>query len=1149
MGLRSGGVGPAPTSRRRLHSSHATGDRASHVGTGAALPDALSWQGSSSLVPKHQPWAKLGRVDHPLREGQLSKILGKHARGAAPGGSPQGQAATQGSSKRSEAAPHAKGRDRYQRWEGMEGGPTHKAKWSPWHTHKDAREGAVVDAASTSRDAWQVPVRQSCAPGCSTHGSCNELLGRCDCPSERSGLECQHLSMAACRLFVTSAWHGLGAHSDDVSQGHGPHGLMSHVVHGRRQPGTDNHPLPQAPCAADVPLTCECAQQCAGVFVPPPAFCLAPPLDAAHGDTPPSDPALEVANTMVAAMEAGWGMAPFSPTAKSKVAYHAPTVDPLAPLQARAAQAGPDGAGASGYWKKLEQLQKWETHGMDAVAPRERWFLPPQRCPGRCSDRGYCSAASGTCRCFPPFVGEACERTREEPAEWCLNACNQRGRCRNGFCHCNAGYFGADCSLSYTKDGWHLRRWTSSDLWSPRTTYGLPRLQRLRPTLYIYDLPPLFNTAALRHLDMWATGAEGGLTQGHSALELALHARLLSSHHRVTVPEEADLFVVPLWPSARRVPMQEYAAAAVDYLRATWPAMWDRNNGADHVFVSAGDYGRCEGFAGDVAAVEEAEWAATAATRAKEGEMGGDFGGGKGGALGSARPRGAKYWSALAAGMEGEAPPPPLAQVARQLPSAAYLEDVIGAATFVTLFGDVGLTSEDLPLTKTGKRQAGDRTSRSAATETWSDSRGEGEGQGQDGSSDGEEAPSGSSCFAPYQDIVVPPLLPRALLRESPSPFWEASSQGARVSGAGQWPREVFALLPYGNLREDKGMGYAAAVSESGDLDSDSEEDVKGSAAASMSEEGGPGDSSDSVDGKDYADDGSSASASSSEEGWRRRLQAMEQGVASTGASGQGADVADASSSESSFSDDGRDSSDDGSSSSSSSSSWDGEEKEDGAERYAREWQRAQEEEDKKKAEEAKHAPTVGRRLLSVMEPEPGFRVLPAWVPEGELARIMASSVFCVVPQGRAWDWLLTLSILYGCIPVIVEAQPTVQPFESLLPYERFSLRLHVSQVAQLPLLLKSISQATVEAMQAELSCVWPHFVWSSVVGDAAGEDGEEDAFATLMMVLAAKVQAATGGSGDGTGILQPQMRTACYARGPRQQMPPDPHCRRPCFA
>ncbi|KAK3263955.1 hypothetical protein CYMTET_27275, partial [Cymbomonas tetramitiformis] len=72
------------------------------------------------------------------------------------------------------------------------------------HAHRSKTRQAIFNVleVTENRAPWirQVPAEDSsegCHPLCNIHGTCNEELGRCDCPSNRSGVDCSvHLHQA-----------------------------------------------------------------------------------------------------------------------------------------------------------------------------------------------------------------------------------------------------------------------------------------------------------------------------------------------------------------------------------------------------------------------------------------------------------------------------------------------------------------------------------------------------------------------------------------------------------------------------------------------------------------------------------------------------------------------------------------------------------------------------------------------------------------------------------------------------------------------------------------------------------------------------------------------------------------------------------------
>jgi hypothetical protein len=65
--------------------------------------------------------------------------------------------------------------------------------------------------------------------------------------------------------------------------------------------------------------------------------------------------------------------------------------------------------------------------------------------------------------CFEHWDGEHCDV--EEEAR-CMTHCSRRGDCVLGFCHCQEGFFGVDCSLTLSPDGRVQRQrwWEDTDL-------------------------------------------------------------------------------------------------------------------------------------------------------------------------------------------------------------------------------------------------------------------------------------------------------------------------------------------------------------------------------------------------------------------------------------------------------------------------------------------------------------------------------------------------------------------------------------------------------------------------------------------------------------------------------------------------------------
>ncbi|KXZ45290.1 hypothetical protein GPECTOR_56g386 [Gonium pectorale] len=140
----------------------------------------------------------------------------------------------------------------------------------------------------------------------------------------------------------------------------------------------------------------------------------------------------------------------------------------------------------------------------------------------------------------------------------CLNSCNRRGTCVAGFCHCNPGHYGADCSLSLGPDG------------KPVLLAGSGYTTRAkRPWVYVYELPPeLAGWFNFKRLDR--------------PLHLYFWQRLLSSGARTADGDAADYYLLPL--RQRSFSDSYLMEEAIQYVREHYP-WWNRTGGAKHMVI------------------------------------------------------------------------------------------------------------------------------------------------------------------------------------------------------------------------------------------------------------------------------------------------------------------------------------------------------------------------------------------------------------------------------------------------------------------------------------------------------------------------------------------------------------------------------------
>ncbi|GBF90972.1 exostosin-like glycosyltransferase [Raphidocelis subcapitata] len=171
---------------------------------------------------------------------------------------------------------------------------------------------------------------------------------------------------------------------------------------------------------------------------------------------------------------------------------------------------------------------------------------------------------------------------------------------------------------------------------------------------------------------------------------------------------------------------------------------------------------------------------------------------------------------------------------------------------------------------------------------------------------------------------------------------------------------------------------------------------------------------------------------------------------------------------------------------------------------------------------------------------------------EGDYGQLLARSVFCLVAAGDGWSARFDDAMLHGCIPVIV-IDRVVGPWGHQLRWSAFSVRVAEADAERLPELLTAIPPDRVRRMQRAMAAVWRRFVWLSHPalhrlaleameanaeaaaeaakwGDPLGQrtrpwlrplqrgDWRDDAFQTVLQWLYSKLQQRQGGGGVGAG-------------------------------
>lgn len=155
----------------------------------------------------------------------------------------------------------------------------------------------------------------------------------------------------------------------------------------------------------------------------------------------------------------------------------------------------------------------------------------------------------------------------------------------------------------------------------------------------------------------------------------------------------------------------------------------------------------------------------------------------------------------------------------------------------------------------------------------------------------------------------------------------------------------------------------------------------------------------------------------------------------------------------------------------------------------------------------------VRRKVYNLLRDVEGFTIVDGKVPDYNTR--LHTTRFCLAPTGAGWGIRTVEVIMGGCIPVII-ADNVTQVFEELLPYDTFTVRVAEKDIEQLPEILQRITPEKEQEMRRELLCAWEHFTWSTVHGSLAGENGDHDAFNTVIHLLKHRLEARSNGAGLG---------------------------------
>ena len=221
-------------------------------------------------------------------------------------------------------------------------------------------------------------------------------------------------------------------------------------------------------------------------------------------------------------------------------------------------------ASPDGLYKKLAARQTHLRDDLLARSSSEAALAPPKKAAatGRSArpSQPWCEAtdemrAAKRCPClYDGLHGALCEGRNEA---YCLNQCSGHGQCDmlGGFCHCDEGYFGIDCSMTTGPDGKVTLHAGHAARLAPRS-----------PSVFVYELwdhtslilqyRAYRGYCAHRVFDpLNRSEFNGGYAY---QIETALHEWMLNSPHRTLDGERADFFYMPVYMSCTILPVYDW---------------------------------------------------------------------------------------------------------------------------------------------------------------------------------------------------------------------------------------------------------------------------------------------------------------------------------------------------------------------------------------------------------------------------------------------------------------------------------------------------------------------------------------------------------------------------------------------------------------
>ena len=94
-----------------------------------------------------------------------------------------------------------------------------------------------------------------------------------------------------------------------------------------------------------------------------------------------------------------------------------------------------------------------------------------------------------------------------------------------------------------------------------------------------------------------------------------------------------------------------------------------------------------------------------------------------------------------------------------------------------------------------------------------------------------------------------------------------------------------------------------------------------------------------------------------------------------------------------------------------------------------------------------------------------------------DMVQSMRESKFCLSPSGYGWGSRLYSAMVAGCVPVIIQ-DGVHQPYDDVIPYHKFSLRVPQAELENLEARLRAITPAQLRMLQHGVQRYHAAFLW-----------------------------------------------------------------------